>query len=81
MAKRIDQRIQEMFTKKFRMAPASLHSNFREMPGWDSLRHAEFIIALQNEFKIRLYPNEIAAIQSLDAAIRIVSEKLSSNET
>lgn len=78
MADPIDQLIQKTFAKKFGTTPATLNSNFKEMPGWDSLRHAEFIIALQNEFKIRLFPNEIAAIQSLDAAIRIVSEKLKS---
>lgn len=76
MAEPIDQRVQETFKRKFKVLPENLNSNFKEMPGWDSLRHAEFIIALQNDFRIRLYPNEIAAIQSLDAAIRIVSEKL-----
>ena len=75
----IEKKIRELLVSKTRIEVVSPVQNFSLLPGWDSLRYAEFIIALQNEFKIRLSPSEIAVLQNLEAAYRIVCQALNRN--
>ncbi len=46
-------------------------------PGWDSLAHLNFVVALEEAFEVRFTPREIIALVSLGEAERIVGEKLS----
>ncbi|MGE0525853.1 MAG: acyl carrier protein [Bdellovibrionales bacterium] len=51
---------------------------FRDDPTWDSIRYAEFLIALQNTFRIRLSTREIVDLDSLETAEKIVATHLKS---
>ncbi len=72
----VEKKIRDLYAKTGGIVDIDLESELKSAPGWDSLRYAEFVIALQNEFKIRMSPVEITALDTLSAALRIVSEKL-----
>lgn len=42
---------------------------------WDSLRHLNFIIALELEFDIEFEPDEIAKMKDIDTITKIISTK------
>ena len=44
----------------------------KDIPGWDSLRHAELILAAQNRFGIRFTVKEILSIDSFEALKKII---------
>jgi len=76
MSKANEQKIRDLMERSTGHGPIDENKALRDLPGWDSLRHAEFIISLQREFKIRLSPSEIAALVDLNAAFRIVQNKI-----
>ncbi len=47
----------------------------RTVPGWDSMAHLHFVVALEEAFGIRLSPRDIMQIQTLADAERIVAGK------
>ena len=55
----------------------SMYSTPQDLAGWDSLAHLQFIVALEEAFRIRLEPADIVRISSIADAERIVREKLS----
>lgn len=48
-----------------------------DIPGWDSLRLAEFVIALQKRFELRFNPEEIGCIVSIASAVNLIESRLS----
>lgn len=42
---------------------------------WDSLKHIELILMLEDEFKIRFSANEVNAIRSLDDIVEKIKAK------
>ena len=44
-------------------------------PCWDSLKHVEVILMLEEEFKIRFTSSEVASLGSLDDIVHQVSVK------
>ncbi|GGF98779.1 acyl carrier protein [Paenibacillus abyssi] len=46
------------------------------MPNWDSLKHMELILRLEEQFQVRFSIREVAGIQSLDDLIKIIGVKL-----
>ena len=75
MSKAIESKIKYLAEKAHGSQNIDDQDRFIDLPGWDSLRHAEFIISLQKEFKIRLTPSEIAALVNLSAAYGILLNK------
>lgn len=61
----------------FRVARSglSIDASQNATPGWDSLAHLEFIVALEHEFGIRLTSADIIRIASLRDAERVVLER------
>ena len=47
-----------------------------EVPGWDSLNHANVIAALEDEYKIRLKNIEIINCENIGDLQRLVDSKL-----
>ena len=76
MSKTIESKIKSLAENSFGSGLLNDTQGFSGLPGWDSLRYAEFIIALQREFKIRLAPSEIAALVNLSAAYGIITKKV-----
>ena len=54
----------------------SLDSDASNTPGWNSLAHVEFLLALESEFDLRLAPRDLMTIVSLGDAVRVVEAKL-----
>jgi acyl carrier protein len=46
-----------------------------QTPNWDSLKHMELILRLEEEFQVRFTSREVAEIQSLDDLIRLLEVK------
>ncbi|MGM1048182.1 MAG: acyl carrier protein [Bacillota bacterium] len=46
-----------------------------EMPNWDSLKHMELILRLEEQFKLRFSIKEVAGITSLDDLVEIIEVK------
>jgi acyl carrier protein len=51
-------------------------SSTESLPGWDSLQHINFILALEDKFKVSFSPEEIEAVRSIRDAARILDKKL-----
>ena len=50
----------------------SLASMPRDVPGWDSLAHLEFVCALEKEFSLQLTARDIMSLDRLDKALALV---------
>ena len=51
------------------------HSNRESIPGWDSLKHMEFIVSIENRFEITLMGDEIAALRTIrDVKSQIIAK-------
>ncbi len=69
--------IYEIAARCFKVPPRELspQSSAAHTQGWDSFAHMELITALEDHFKIRLEPVDIATLQTLGDAERIVRER------
>lgn len=47
-----------------------------ELPSWDSLKHMELILLLEEAFNIRMSLEQVSAIESTDDLIHIVGQCL-----
>jgi acyl carrier protein len=47
-----------------------------DVPGWDSLAHVQIVVAVENDFNIRLRTGEIAAIQTVGELVARVASHL-----
>ena len=48
---------------------------------WDSVAHMDFVTNLEKKFGVELLPREVIQITTLEAAVRTIRNKLTSNET
>lgn len=46
-----------------------------EMPNWDSLKHMELILRLEEQFNVRFSIREVAGIKSLHDLVEIIEVK------
>lgn len=51
-------------------------SSPKSIPGWDSLQHVNFILALEDKFQVSFDPQEIDEIDSIGTAVRLLRTKL-----
>ena len=51
-------------------------SNAIRFQSWDSLKHMELILRIEEEYRIRFTSREVAEIRSLDDLVRIIELKL-----
>jgi acyl carrier protein len=47
----------------------------KEIAAWDSLKHLEIILTLEEEFNIQLTSEEVASIENSNDIIRIIEQK------
>jgi acyl carrier protein len=70
-------RIQRAFTSVFGAGAAFSPSLSRaDEPRWSSLKHIEFVIALEREFKIRFDGADATDMMSIPTVLQRVSEKV-----
>ncbi|MFC7678010.1 acyl carrier protein [Paenibacillus sp. GCM10028914] len=55
--------------------PPNENPKREELPSWDSLKHMELILRLEEQFNVRFSINEVAGITSLDDLVEIIEVK------
>ena len=50
----LDTRLEKILKEVFQVEKIDLNFSMDEIPKWDSFKHYELIIAVENEFKIKL---------------------------
>ena len=75
----MDNRINKLLTELFRMQSGEITDNLsmKDTDVWDSLKHMELIVSIEQEFKIELSFDEIVAMQNVGEIKRIVYDKVS----
>jgi len=68
----IEERLLRTFNKTFKSFETSLDINRQAYSEWDSMKHAELIIQLQKEFKIKFDIMSVLEIQNLKDFLPIV---------
>jgi acyl carrier protein len=75
----MDNRINKLLTELFRVQSGEITDNLsmKDTDIWDSLKHMELIVSIEQEFKIELTFDEIVGMQNVGEIKRIVYEKVS----
>jgi acyl carrier protein len=47
-----------------------------DIPGWDSVRHVELMVAVEAEFAIRFRTGEIANVPDLGSLVELIARRL-----
>ena len=61
----LDTRLEKIFNEVFQIEKIDLNFWMDEISGWDSFKHYELIIAIENEFKIKLTDADTMEITSI----------------
>ena len=69
----LDVRLEKILKDVFQVEKIDLNLSMDEIPEWDSFKHYELIVAVENEFKIKLKIADTMAITS----IPIIKSKIS----
>jgi acyl carrier protein len=73
---RLHNHLASIVAKELNIEPASLNDRLRsQIPSWDSLKHLELILRLEEQFQVRFSSKEVAEIQSLDDLLRLIEAK------
>ena len=69
----LDTRLVKILKEVFQIEEVDLNFSMDEIPEWDSFKHYELIVAVENEFKIKLEDVDTIEITS----IPIIKSKIS----
>jgi len=69
----LDTRLEKILKEVFQIEEVNLNFSMDEIPEWDSFKHYELIVAVENEFKIKLEDIDTIEITS----IPIIKSKIS----
>jgi acyl carrier protein len=61
----LDTRLEKILKEVFQAEKIDLNFSMDEIPEWDSFKHYELIIAIENEFKIKLEDADTIEITSI----------------
>ena len=61
----LDTRLEKIFNEVFQIEKIDLNFSMDEISGWDSFKHYELIIAVENEFQIKLADADTIEITSI----------------
>lgn len=64
----MDEKLNLLICEIFNAEPGQLDASvkLRDLDEWDSLRHMEFVVALETEFSFELNGDEIAGMETLE---------------
>lgn len=79
----MDGKLREIFALLFQIDPEDLRdeSSPETIPAWNSLQHLNLILALEEEFRISLSPDEATKMQNLKGVRQVVSKHTGGVET
>ncbi|MEX2415489.1 MAG: phosphopantetheine-binding protein [Paenibacillaceae bacterium] len=73
MNNKLQTHITSIVAEVLNLEPVLLNNQLRsQIPSWDSLKHMELLLRLEEEFQIRFSSREVAEIQSLDELVQII---------
>ena len=75
----IDIKIEELLKETFQIEKINLESSMDDIPEWDSFKHIELIIAIEEKFKIQLEYTDTTEMVSIPI-IKSKILKLMNNE-
>ena len=61
----LDARLEKILKEVFQIEEVNLNFSMDEIPEWDSFKHYELIVAVENEFKIKLEDVDTIEITSI----------------
>ena len=61
----LDIKLEKILKEVFQVEKIDLNFSMDEIPEWDSFKHYELIVAVENEFKIKLSIADTIAITSI----------------
>ena len=61
----LDTRLEKILKEVFQIEEVNLNFSMDEIPEWDSFKHYELIVAIENEFKIKLDDADTIEITSV----------------
>tara|TARA_B100001750_G_C15351082_1_gene517219 strand:+ start:356 stop:604 length:249 start_codon:yes stop_codon:yes gene_type:complete len=61
----LEQRLEKILKEVFQVEKIDLNFSMDEIPEWDSFKHYELIVAVENEFKIKLADADTIEIISI----------------
>ena len=61
----LDVRLEKILKEIFQVEKIDLNFSMDEIPEWDSFKHYELIVAIENEFKIKLEDADTIEITSI----------------
>ena len=62
---KLDERLEKLLKETFQIDQINLGFSMDDIPEWDSFKHIELIIALEEEFKIKLDVNDTTEMTSI----------------
>jgi acyl carrier protein len=73
----MEQRVEELIASLFDMRREDVTDclAMRNTDGWDSLKHIELVVSIEETFGVRLELDDIVAMQTLKDIKRILREK------
>lgn len=73
MTRKVRQRVVSIMNDVFEMSISSEENpNRNDINNWDSLRHMELILHLEEEFNIRFSIEQVGAIEDLNDVVQII---------
>lgn len=61
----IDRKLEQLLKETFQIEKISLNLSMDDIPEWDSFKHIELIIAIEEEFKIKLEYTDTTEMTSI----------------
>lgn len=76
-AAELDEKVKVVLAEVLQVAPAIITDNLamQDMDAWDSLKHMELIISIENTFGLQLSFDEIVKMQSVGNIKRVLEER------
>lgn len=73
----MEEKIKRLMCEIFRLKEEEITDSLtmRDIETWDSLKHMELVVAIEEEFGIELNADEIVAMQSVKDIERILKER------
>ena len=77
----MEDKIRKIMASVFEMDEKQLNENFsqKEVDAWDSLRHLNLVIELEEAFNVSYEPEEIAEMTSFDKVLSVTKIKSEEN--
>jgi acyl carrier protein len=77
----LDETVENLLAEVLQIAAATITDDLamKDMGVWDSLKHMELIVSLEQTFKLEFSFDEIVAMQSVGTIKRILKERRAAN--